>query len=361
MHLKLAHNALEEVPTEIGALLMLETLDLSNNQLKRLPRELCLLRSLLWLDISHNDLTELPQHFGSLTKLSVFKASNNAFCNLPGSFEELHNLVSIQVSHNHLLEIPLLWCKNFTHLKSLEVDNNKIKYLPIEISQMANLQLLSLRHNLLRSVPLELGIRKNSNGSRIDIFLEGNQFRDFPAKYMNMSHVNDSFFEWLNEECLVYKPSLEEWEVKNKLYLDCSLGWNDFLEGVRWRCVRIGVDSLQKSKIDRIRRFFYYCKRNGFPPSFVKLSHDEVLKRKQIMSMIQTKKHGIITEVQKDSKLREEKEALLYFSDIEERQNAAIDRHNRLKQDQYRKKKMQNELLLETVAQNLKERKKNMK
>jgi hypothetical protein len=77
------------------------------------------------------------------------------------------------------------------------------------------------------------------------------------------------------------------------------------------------------------------------------------------MSMIQTKKHVIVAEVQKESKLREEKEALLYFSDIEERQNAAIDRHNRFKQDQYLKKKMQNELLLQTVVQNLKERKNN--
>lgn len=357
----MAHNALVEVPAEIGALLLLETLDLSKNQLKSLPREFCLLRSLLWLDISYNKMTELPRNFGSLTKLSVLNASNNRFRMLPESFEELQNLVMMQISHNRLSDIPSKWCTQFTQLKSLEIDNNNIKYLPKEISQMTSLEVLSLKHNLLRSVPLELGSRKNLKGFRIEIFLEGNQFRDFPTKYMNMSDVNDLFFEWLYEEYLVYTPSVEEWEVKKDSYLGCSLGLDNFLEGVQWRCDRMGVDSMQKSREDRIRRLFHYCKSYGFPPSFVKLSYDEVLERKQITSMMQRKKHENIAKVQKESQLQKEKEDHLYFSDFEARQCAAINRNNRFKQDQYLAKQIEAEILLKVVNQNLREARKNEK
>lgn len=344
---------------EIGALRMLETLDLSNNQLKSLPPELCLLKSLLWLDISHNNLTKLPQHFGLLSNLSVLKANNNSFCNIAESFGELQNLVSIQVSHNSLSDIPSTWCKRFTQLKSLEADYNKIKYLPIEVSKMTSLKLLSLRFNLLRSVPLELGNRKNLNGSRIEIFLEGNIFRDFPTKYMNMPHVNDSFFDWLYEEYLVYKPSVEEWEIKMVSYLDSSLVLKDFLEGVRWRCDRLGVDLTKNSREDRIRRFFFHCKKFGCPPSYVKLSNDEVMKRKQVRSMIGTEKDGILSKVQKLSRLQKEREDQLYFSNFEGRQNAAVDRHNRFKKEQKRAEQMEAKILLKVVNRNLLQERKN--
>lgn len=355
----MAYNALEEVPVEIGALLMLETLDLSNNELKSIPPEFCLLKSLLWLDISHNNLTELPQHFGLLSNLSVLKANNNSFCNLAESFGGVQNLVNIQVSHNSLADIPSIWCKRFTQLTSLEADCNKIKYLPIEISQMRSLKLLSLRFNLLRSVPLELGNRKNLNGSRIEVLLEGNGFRDFPTKYMNMSHTNDSFFDWLHEECLVYKPSVEEWEIKKDLYLQSSLVLDDFLERVRWRCERLGVDLTKNSRDDRIRRLFYQCKKVGCPPSYVKLSNDEVMKRKQMRSMIRTDKDDILAEMQKRSRFRKEREDQLYFSNFEGRQIAAVDRHNRFKQEQKRAKQIQAKILLDIVNRNLLQERKN--
>jgi hypothetical protein len=176
-----------------------------------------------------------------------------------------------------------------------------------------------------------------------------------------MSDKNELFFEWLHEECLVYTPSVEEWEVRKDSYIGCSLGLDDFLEGVRWRCDRMGVDSMKKSREDRIRRLFHYCKRNGFPPSFVKLSYDEVLERKHITSMMQRKKHDMLAKVQKDSQLKKEKEDHLYFSNFEVRQCAAINRNNRFKQDQYLAKQIETEILLKVVNQNLREARKNEK
>lgn len=56
----------------------LADLNLSNNQINKLPDELADLTQLLRLDISHNLFLSLPKVVFKMTKLRQLKANNNA-------------------------------------------------------------------------------------------------------------------------------------------------------------------------------------------------------------------------------------------------------------------------------------------
>lgn len=68
-------------------------LNLSNNQLNKLPDELADLTQLLRLDISHNLFLSLPKVVFKMPKLRQLKANNNAIIG-----ELTHICISINIS-----------------------------------------------------------------------------------------------------------------------------------------------------------------------------------------------------------------------------------------------------------------------
>lgn len=88
--LDLSGNALTGAPqAEIGRLLNLVELNLSNNQLTGLPTELGRLKQLQVLDVSNNRLTGLPLELGELTQLRILDISGN-----PYSMQDLDQIAS---------------------------------------------------------------------------------------------------------------------------------------------------------------------------------------------------------------------------------------------------------------------------
>lgn len=80
--LDLSGNALEGAPqAEIRHLQNLKTLDLSGNNLTGLPAELGQLKNLETLNVSNNELTGLPLELGNLTRLRVLDIRGNPYSN----------------------------------------------------------------------------------------------------------------------------------------------------------------------------------------------------------------------------------------------------------------------------------------
>ena len=75
--LNLTDNRLTEIPREIGNLTNLQTLILSYNQLTELPREISNLTNLQYLHLDNNHLTEIPREIGNLTNLQYLGLSGN--------------------------------------------------------------------------------------------------------------------------------------------------------------------------------------------------------------------------------------------------------------------------------------------
>jgi len=110
----------------IAALKELELLDLSNKNLKTLPKGLGLLTYLDRISVSGNQLTDLTE-ISKITTLRVLYCSNNKITELPESLSQLENLEKILCSNNKITELSESLCKL---LIELNCSNNQITAFP---------------------------------------------------------------------------------------------------------------------------------------------------------------------------------------------------------------------------------------
>ncbi|MEV3819867.1 leucine-rich repeat-containing protein kinase family protein [Aeromonas dhakensis] len=130
-HLKLAEN-LTEFPPEIFSLNeTLEVLDLTGNQLNRLPDELAEFSKLRIIFCSENRFTELPEVLGRCPALTMVGFKANQIVTVPAAS----------------LPVGLRW---------LILTDNSVEQLPDELGQCGALQKLMLSGNRLRELPATL-------------------------------------------------------------------------------------------------------------------------------------------------------------------------------------------------------------
>lgn len=104
-YLNLSDNRLAQLPKEIGCLTQLEILDLYNNQLTEAPESLAAissLKSLKALGLNRNQLKELPEVIISLTQLQMLDLNSNKLKELPKSLASLSQLNRIYLDYNPL-------------------------------------------------------------------------------------------------------------------------------------------------------------------------------------------------------------------------------------------------------------------
>ncbi|HDZ8929596.1 TPA: leucine-rich repeat domain-containing protein, partial [Aeromonas dhakensis] len=130
-HLKLAEN-LTVFPPEIFSLKeTLEVLDLTGNQLSRLPDELAEFSKLRIIFCSENRFTELPEVLGRCPALTMVGFKTNRIATVPAAS----------------LPAGLRW---------LILTDNAVEQLPDELGQCGALQKLMLSGNRLRELPVTL-------------------------------------------------------------------------------------------------------------------------------------------------------------------------------------------------------------
>ena len=145
-----------EIPSELGDLASLESLDLRDNYLTgEVPSELGDLANLEQLWLAGNGLTgEIPSELGDLASLRWLDLRGNVLTGeIPVELGDLANLWRLSLQGNVLTgEIPSE-LGDLANLEQLELNANDLTgEIPPELANLANLERLQLSHNDLTGV-----------------------------------------------------------------------------------------------------------------------------------------------------------------------------------------------------------------
>lgn len=150
--LALNDNRIEEISHEIGECLGITWMDLTRNKLKNLPYALGALTRISGLGLSENEFEDLPECVFRLKNLRKFGFFSNKIRFISPDIKNLRNLVKLDLSNNRLELIPEEFC-TLLNLSWLNLSNNKLKRLPAQINNLKKLEELGLGMNDLVELP----------------------------------------------------------------------------------------------------------------------------------------------------------------------------------------------------------------
>jgi len=154
--LDLSFNKLTSIPSEIGNLNNLQSLDLSYNKLTSIPSEIGNLHTLKHIVLSFNKLTLIPSEIGNLYNLQTIDLHSNALTSIPSEIGNLHILKILDLSFNKLTSIPSDIC-NLHILQTLNLNVNKLTSIPAEIGNLLTIRKLNIASNNIKYIPAEIG------------------------------------------------------------------------------------------------------------------------------------------------------------------------------------------------------------
>lgn len=102
----LSNNLLPGLPPSVSRFQTLRRLNLSSNQIRELPPEICQLTGLEALEVKHNLMKGLPNKFGRLKSLKALNLSSNQFEQFPGQLCELEALRELRIGANFISHLP---------------------------------------------------------------------------------------------------------------------------------------------------------------------------------------------------------------------------------------------------------------
>ncbi|XP_021103247.1 protein flightless-1 homolog isoform X2 [Heterocephalus glaber] len=183
LYLDLSENRLESLPPQMRRLVHLQTLVLSGNpllhaQLRQLPAMTALqtlhlrntqrtqsnlptslegLSNLADVDLSCNDLTRVPECLYTLPSLRRLNLSSNQIEELSLCIDQWVHVETLNLSRNQLTSLPSAICK-LTKLKKLYLNSNKLDFdgLPSGIGKVASLEEFMAANNNLELIPESL-------------------------------------------------------------------------------------------------------------------------------------------------------------------------------------------------------------
>ena len=164
--LDLSGNQLKDLPKSIARLSRLTYLSLILNRLKNFPESITTLFNLTELWLNANGLTTLPESIAKLYKLNQLNLGFNKLTNVPKSITKLSSLTELDLTSNGIIFLPDC-IDNLYNLSGFYLINNRLQYLPESVGKLSNLTKIILGHNLLINLPKS--INKLSNLTRLDL------------------------------------------------------------------------------------------------------------------------------------------------------------------------------------------------
>lgn len=192
--LDLDYNRIKELPTHIGKLKSVTFLSLNDNSLHTLPTQIGEMDSLKWLEIWNNKIVSLPTELGKLPNLRRVDAWNNPMEEVPSQVGQLRKLTRFQFrlcSHLRLIPTEL---GNLVNITQLNFTRTNLSYIPTEIGKLDKLELLDLSRSNLYGLPSQIAalsllevLRLNQNNVKL---LSSEIGRMRGLRELDLSHNN---------------------------------------------------------------------------------------------------------------------------------------------------------------------------
>ena len=120
----LTNNNFESIPSVVAACPKLEMISFKSNKLAHVDENV-LPRQTRWLILTNNNITTLPNSMGELTRLQKFTIAGNQLQKLPNSMRNCENLELMRLSANQFTELPE-WLFQLPKLAWLAFSGNKL-------------------------------------------------------------------------------------------------------------------------------------------------------------------------------------------------------------------------------------------
>lgn len=144
--LKLIACNLTTLPPELGRLVSLEVINVSQNKLEELPESIGQLQRLYSLQAEFNCLSSLPQSIKELKLLSFLVVNDNLLKSLPDGVSDLEKLDTFDVSSNLLRSLPAVF-KSAETISRIYMQKNLLKTMPSWLVRSRSLQELHAGEN----------------------------------------------------------------------------------------------------------------------------------------------------------------------------------------------------------------------
>jgi Leucine-rich repeat (LRR) protein len=148
-------NRFENFPTELCYLKKMKTLNLSNNQLSTVSGQLSMMRQLRYLDLSRNAFEFFPKKITQLPELSFLKIGNNSLESIPPCIALCKRLTYVDLTRNPLSSFPDEICLeliNFHSLRFINLSRDQYNLLnPHLITHLQARGVLPVLHDFRRS------------------------------------------------------------------------------------------------------------------------------------------------------------------------------------------------------------------
>jgi|GEM_PF-5133583 len=147
----LTGNAIKYLPKGFLQLPLMRTLHLDKNMLDSIPESISELKSLQYLSVVDNNIRSVNAGINKLDSLKILNLSDNQLTQWPtiGPFTSLRQLL---ISNNFFEFLPSLIGSN-KNLEELLANNNRIIQLPYTVSDMSKLKILNIKDNNIITIP----------------------------------------------------------------------------------------------------------------------------------------------------------------------------------------------------------------
>ncbi|KYR00323.1 hypothetical protein DLAC_03066 [Tieghemostelium lacteum] len=206
--LEIFNNKISEIPKEIGQLRHLKHLNMSSNSIESLPEQLYQLVFLETLELQMNKLTKIPEDLGSLVNLQLLNLSNNQIQEIPKSINYLCNLTILYLDNNIIEDLPLVPDNQLIRLSEIYLNSNKFQSMQ-SLCNLASIDKISMGFNKIQSLPENL----NQCCKLSKLELSDNQISLIPSSIVQLKHLYEISLANNNIDSLpsaMYKMTLQD-------------------------------------------------------------------------------------------------------------------------------------------------------